>query len=184
METNGAKSASLPAEVTASETKISNEAPASPALYLCSNCSLPLGDSGDYTAQAQDKDIIQLKAVTENVEIEENKAVSSYKLDAFSTVQILYCKGCSLTLGALYIATPDHLDYKRDLFNLNSSAVTCYRFDNPHKQTRKIVKNAVKLPSISYVEAQLQKCKTMLGFCARGIAQIDKKLSQSREKPK
>ncbi|XP_066451132.1 protein Mis18-alpha-like isoform X2 [Eleutherodactylus coqui] len=168
-------------------------------VFLCSSCRMPLADSGDLVGRTDDDNVILLKAVTENVEIDENKAVSSYQQDAFrlegnclvfrkndlrrlhvkchswkknalrgneallptvvqpNTVRVLRCKGCSSTLGALYVATPLTLDHKRDLFNLNAVAVTCYCSSNSRKQTSRMDQKVVNLPTIPFMEAQLKK---------------------------
>ncbi|KAM3929853.1 protein Mis18-alpha-like [Leptodactylus fuscus] len=152
-------------------------------LYLCSSCRLPLADSGDCIQGQEDDKLIRLRAVTENVVIDENKVVSSYEQDAFSTVKVLYCKGCSLAIGAFYVATPERLDHKRDLFNINKSAVVSYCFDNPNKQRTTTFLKSVYLPNAVYMEEQLKKCRTIFGFCERGVAEIEEKLLQSSTTP-
>ncbi|XP_066451134.1 protein Mis18-alpha-like isoform X4 [Eleutherodactylus coqui] len=149
-------------------------------VFLCSSCRMPLADSGDLVGRTDDDNVILLKAVTENVEIDENKAVSSYQQDAFSTVRVLRCKGCSSTLGALYVATPLTLDHKRDLFNLNAVAVTCYCSSNSRKQTSRMDQKVVNLPTIPFMEAQLKKCRTRFGSCERALTDIEKKLKADK----
>ncbi|CAN2391553.1 hypothetical protein PRIEUP_LOCUS1593, partial [Pristimantis euphronides] len=55
-----------------------------PILFLCKTCKLPLADSGDCVGK--DERLIRVTAVTENVEINEEKAVSTYELDDFRCV--------------------------------------------------------------------------------------------------
>ncbi|XP_069820235.1 protein Mis18-alpha isoform X2 [Dendropsophus ebraccatus] len=150
-----------------------------PALFMCSSCGKPLADSGDWVGEAEGGDIILVKAVTTNVKIDACKALSSYELDAFSTVQVLYCEGCSNVIGALYLATPQSLDYKRDLFSLNTSAINCYYFGKAPK--RKIQTEPRMLPTVTLMETQLEKCKTMFGICEKTVAEMEKKLLQSND---
>ncbi|XP_056423145.1 protein Mis18-alpha-like isoform X1 [Hyla sarda] len=115
---------SVSIDVTVQEGEGSSDPAVDLAVFLCRKCKLPLGDTGDWVEKAENGDIL-LSAVTENVKIDVNKAVSSFIHDAYSTVQTLQCKGCKSIVGALYIATPEHLDYKRDLFILNTSVLNC-----------------------------------------------------------
>ncbi|XP_075720528.1 protein Mis18-alpha-like isoform X3 [Rhinoderma darwinii] len=107
------------------EAEISNAVTENPVLVLCSSCRVPLADSGDLVETPEGANVILVKAVTADVEIDEEKVVSTYEQDVFSTLQVLYCKGCNSPIGALYVSTPRHLDYKRDLFNLDPRAVNC-----------------------------------------------------------
>lgn len=154
-----------------------------PAVFLCRICMIPLADSGDCIGRVERDNLYLLKAVTENVDIDETKSVSSYQLDDFSTLQVLYCRSCSSSIGALYVATPRHLDYKRNMFNINTSAVTCYYFDNSNKQRAGMNEQSVTLPTISYMEEELKKCRMVFGCCERAVEEIESKLFESSETP-
>ncbi|XP_040283266.1 protein Mis18-alpha-like [Bufo bufo] len=149
-----------------------------PALYLCKVCRMPLAESEDLSSRLEGDKAVLLKAVTEHVWIDENKAVSTYEVDLFSTVQVLYCKGCSAVVGTLYVATPVLLDFKRDLFQLNTSAVTCYCLNNPQKQ--RMVRVSEELTTVPYMETQLKKCRTVYGFCEQAVTEIEKILTSRR----
>ncbi|XP_056423146.1 protein Mis18-alpha-like isoform X2 [Hyla sarda] len=173
---------SVSIDVTVQEGEGSSDPAVDLAVFLCRKCKLPLGDTGDWVEKAENGDIL-LSAVTENVKIDVNKAVSSFIHDAYSTVQTLQCKGCKSIVGALYIATPEHLDYKRDLFILNTSVLNCYFFANAHKQRAKINQTSVNLPTIRYMDEKLKKCKQLFGACEREVTEMEKKLFQSSENP-
>ncbi|XP_073528904.1 protein Mis18-alpha-like isoform X2 [Phyllobates terribilis] len=142
-------------------------------VFMCTACGLPFGDSGDLQEDLNEENIILLRGITNNVEIDATKAVSSYNLDCYSTVQILYCKGCSASIGTLYISTPRHLEYKRELFSLNRCAITCYSFNEASKQRARGPQDQVTYSTVSFLETQLKKCRTVLGHCARSLSLLE-----------
>ncbi|XP_075720527.1 protein Mis18-alpha-like isoform X2 [Rhinoderma darwinii] len=66
------------------EAEISNAVTENPVLVLCSSCRVPLADSGDLVETPEGANVILVKAVTADVEIDEEKVVSTYEQDVFS----------------------------------------------------------------------------------------------------
>ncbi|XP_077139281.1 protein Mis18-alpha-like isoform X2 [Ranitomeya variabilis] len=140
-------------------------------LFMCQSCKAPIGDSGDQQDDNKEENLILLSGVTNNVEINTVREVSPYELDSYSAVHSLFCKGCSAGIGVLYAATPRQLDYKRGLFSLNKRAMTCYSFNNTTKQ--RVPQEQANHPTVSYMDTQLKKCRTVLGDCTRSLSKLE-----------
>ncbi|KAI4888787.1 hypothetical protein NFI96_028292 [Prochilodus magdalenae] len=87
-----------------------------PAVFLCGQCRLPVGDTLSWAGSDEELNQIMLKKVSDNIVVGREPYVSSSRTEPGCLVVNLTCRGCSSILGLVYTSTPKALDFKRLLF--------------------------------------------------------------------
>ncbi|KAM7133257.1 protein Mis18-alpha isoform 2-T2 [Molossus nigricans] len=94
-------------------------------------------------------------------------------------LETLHCAGCALSLGYIYRCTPDHLDYKRDLFCLKVEATESYVLGSSEKQIVSEDKELFNLESRVEIENSLKQMEDVLKVLQTKLQDMETKLSSS-----
>ncbi|KAK6486688.1 protein Mis18-alpha-like [Huso huso] len=150
-----------------------------PAVFLCCQCKLPLGDSFSRMRSEDEVGLILLKKTTNNV-VAGNETCLSTQNDEHSCLFLtLSCGGCSLELGRLYTCTPKHLDYKRDVFCLNVKSVESYVLGFTPQTV--LPDEDDKPESRVCVEAEMEKIKAVVVTMEKRLSTLESKVPTHRK---
>ncbi|MBN3284074.1 MS18A protein, partial [Polyodon spathula] len=134
-----------------------------PAVFLCVNCKVPIGDSLAWLGSEDETGTIWLKTTTNNVVVSNEKLVSTKLNECDCIYSLLSCGGCYCELGKIYTCTPKNLDYKRDVFCLNVMSVASYVLGStPHKALADEDDEPITVESRIFVETDIQRIKSVL----------------------
>ncbi|XP_059822200.1 protein Mis18-alpha isoform X2 [Hypanus sabinus] len=125
-----------------------------PVVFLCSQCRLPVGDSLAWAGANPKENMIYLKSVTNNILVDKEQKVD--------TADESGC-GCSLSLGRMYLSTPAHLDFKRNIYCLAVAYIESYVLGSTTKA--ELVDDSKK-PVVLETQAEVlgELAKAQLGF--------------------
>ncbi|XP_075059644.1 protein Mis18-alpha-like isoform X1 [Mixophyes fleayi] len=170
---------SLPAEFNFMSLR---EQPEESTIYTCVMCRCPLGDSEDCAFHHVGDRIKLLKAVTSQVEVGEEKIVSSDGHDSGSTYQLLHCGGCTAIVGKFYCATPRHLNFKRHFYALNDETLNCYTIGSADEdQLLPTSEVPITLEKYAILNEELIKCRILLGVIEKRISTLEIEESEDSE---
>ncbi|KAG7484463.1 hypothetical protein MATL_G00049610 [Megalops atlanticus] len=148
-----------------------------PAVFQCSRCHLPVGDSLSWVGSEEEENQILLKRTTDNVVVGKEPFVSRTRKELGCLIVNLSCLGCSSPLGRVYTSTPKNLDYKRSLFCLNVENVDCYVLgSSEQKMILDTQEEPVTLEYRENVDVQIGKIKAIAVSMAQRLFEIEAKL--------
>ncbi|XP_072901192.1 protein Mis18-alpha [Hemitrygon akajei] len=147
-----------------------------PVVFLCSQCRLPVGDSLAWAGANPKENMIYLKSVTKNILIDKEQKVDT--ADESGCIYVLLsCSGCSLSLGRMYLSTPAHLDFKRNIYCLGVAYIESYVLGSTIKaELVDDSKKPVVLETQAEVLGELAKSRTVLNLMITRLAAVEEKL--------
>ncbi|XP_036098966.1 protein Mis18-alpha [Molossus molossus] len=149
-----------------------------PLVFLCAGCRRPLGDSLSWVT-SPDGSCILLRSVSSAVAVGKEPVLSRRENENGCVLETLHCAGCALSLGYIYRCTPDHLDYKRDLFCLKVEATESYVLGSSEKQIVSEDKELFNLESRVEIENSLKQMEDVLKVLQTKLQDVETKLSSS-----
>ncbi|XP_072369538.1 protein Mis18-alpha isoform X1 [Scyliorhinus torazame] len=153
-----------------------------PVVFLCSQCRLPVGDSLAWVGANPKENMIHLKRVTKNVQVNKEQ-----KLDTANESGCIYvllsCSGCSLLLGRMYLCTPAHLDYKRNVYCLAVAYIESYVLGSTtNVEFVDERKKPIVLETQTEVLEELAKSQTVLNLMIARLAVVEEKIESLTNK--
>ncbi|XP_078264882.1 protein Mis18-alpha [Rhinoraja longicauda] len=147
-----------------------------PVVFLCSQCRLPVGDSLAWAGADPKENVIYLRSVTKNILIDKEHKIDTAD-DSGCIYVLLSCRGCSLLLGRMYLCTPVHLDFKRNVYCLAVAYIESYVLGST---TSAVLtdhnKKPVVLETQSEVLEELAKSQIVLNMMIERLAAVEEKL--------
>ncbi|XP_020368273.1 protein Mis18-alpha [Rhincodon typus] len=153
-----------------------------PAVFLCSQCRLPVGDSLAWVGANPKEDMIYLSSVTNNIKVDKEQKIDT--ADESGCIYVLLsCSGCSLLLGRMYHCTPVHLDYKRNVYCLSVAYIESYVLGSTmNSEFVDEKKKPVVLETQVEVLEELTKSQTVLNLMLARLAAVEEKIESLQNK--
>uniref|UniRef100_UPI00398F768D protein Mis18-alpha n=1 Tax=Pristiophorus japonicus TaxID=55135 RepID=UPI00398F768D len=152
-----------------------------PVVFLCTQCRLPVGDSLAWVGANPKENIIYLKSVTKNILVDKEQKVDTEDESGCIYV-LLSCCGCSLLLGRMYLCTPVHLDFKRNMYCLAVTYIDSYVLGSTiSEEFVDEVKKPVVLETQVKVLEELAKSQTVLNLMIARLAVVEEKIESLRD---
>ncbi|XP_073401236.1 protein Mis18-alpha-like isoform X2 [Dendrobates tinctorius] len=148
-------------------------------LYLCKQCRLPVGDSGDGTDVFCGGNFIYLKAVTQFVK-RGKLSRSSDRHDADSRYQTLSCTKCCTILGRFYHSTPRDQKHKLNQFTIDKKVISVYHFGENLQQSIPVSEAPITLETSQGYLDQIEKQKALLEVLQRRLTILKEKVSSEQ----
>ncbi|XP_062905887.1 protein Mis18-alpha [Mobula hypostoma] len=147
-----------------------------PVVFLCSQCRLPVGDSLAWAGANPKENMIYLKSVTNNILVDKDQKID--RADESGCIYVLLsCTGCSLSLGRMYLSTPAHLDFKRNIYCLAVAYIESYVLGSTiNAELADDSKKPVVLETQAEVLGELAKSQTVLNLMITRLAAVEEKL--------
>ncbi|XP_051870647.1 protein Mis18-alpha [Pristis pectinata] len=147
-----------------------------PVVFLCSQCRLPVGDSLAWAGANPKENMIYLRSVTKNIHVDKEQKIDTTDEPGCIYV-LLSCSGCSLSLGRMYLCTPVHLDFKRNMYCLAVAYIESYVLGSTiNAEFVDDNKKPVVLETQSEVLGELAKSQTVLNLMIARLAVVEEKL--------
>ncbi|KAJ8266667.1 hypothetical protein GJAV_G00133240 [Gymnothorax javanicus] len=163
--------------------QIEDEEAEAPAVFQCSRCKLPVGDSLSWVGSDDDQNQILLKRVTDNVVVGKEPFLSRTLTEVGCLIVNLSCLGCSSPLGSVYTSTPENLDYKRSLYCLSVENVDCYVLGSSNQRMIENSQNEpVTLECRATINTEIEKIKALAVSMALRLFEIEGKLQMTETK--
>ncbi|XP_078088959.1 protein Mis18-alpha [Mustelus asterias] len=153
-----------------------------PVVFMCSQCRLPVGDSLAWAGANPKENVIYLKHVTKNVQVGKEQKIDT--ADESGCIYVLLsCSGCSLLLGRMYLCTPVHLDYKRNIYCLAVAYIESYVLGSTiNAEFIDERKKPVVLETQAEVLEELAKSQTVLNLMIARLAVVEEKIESLQNK--
>ncbi|XP_067848469.1 protein Mis18-alpha [Heptranchias perlo] len=147
-----------------------------PVVFLCSQCRLPLGDSLAWVGANPKENMIYLRSVTKNILVDKEQKIDTGDESGCIYV-LLSCSGCSLLLGRMYLCTPVHLDFKRNIYCLAVAYIESYVLGSTtNAEFVDEGKKPVVLETQVEVLEELAKSQTVLNLMIARLAVVEEKI--------
>ncbi|XP_078416675.1 protein Mis18-alpha [Cetorhinus maximus] len=153
-----------------------------PVVFMCSQCRLPVGDSLAWVGANPKENMIYLKRVTKNIQVDKEQKIDT--ADESGCIYVLLsCSGCSLLLGRMYLCTPAHLDYKRNVYCLAVAYIESYVLGSTtNEEFVDERKKPVVLETQAEVLEELAKSQTVLNLMIARLAVVEEKIESLQNK--
>ncbi|XP_053311556.1 protein Mis18-alpha [Spea bombifrons] len=146
------------------------------AVFLCSKCKRPLGDTCGWKGSDPEEHCIMLKAVSTYVTVEKEQVLSKQPSEYGCIFENLLCSGCNSIIGKIYRCTPKQFDFKRDLFCLDVDAVDSYIFGSASQQAVPESEEPVLFENRMALEEEIEKAKAVLAVLQCKLASLETSL--------
>lgn len=147
-----------------------------PVVFLCSQCRLPVGDSLAWAGADPKDNVIYLRNVTKNILMDKEQKIDTAN-DSGCIYVLLSCRGCSLLLGRMYLCTPVHLDFKRNVYCLAVAYIESYVLGSTTSaELIDYNKKPVVLETQSEVLKELEKSQIVLDMMIERLSAVEEKI--------
>ncbi|XP_069625337.1 protein Mis18-alpha-like [Ranitomeya imitator] len=148
-------------------------------LYVCKQCRLPIGDSGDCIDVFCGGNLVYLKAVTQFVKRGE-WITSKDRHDSSSRYQTLSCTKCCTILGRFYHSTPKDLKHRPSQFTIDRKVIRAYHFGENLQQLIPDSEAPITLETSQIYLDQIEKQKALLEVLQRRLSILKEKMSSEQ----
>ncbi|KAL2086468.1 hypothetical protein ACEWY4_017527 [Coilia grayii] len=162
----------------ATYTLVDAEESEAPAVFFCTKCRLPLGDSLSWAGSDEERNHILLRTVSNNVSLSKDPVFAGEYRKMGCVIRVLLCVGCSSQVGIMYVSTPMELDHRRSLYSMDVGKIDSYVVGSSSQQ--RAMQSSEKSPvTIEYrdsVQQQLSEVKALAVAIGQRLSEIENEL--------